>query len=359
MSQWRHWGWPCSPFSVKTSSYLRFKGLDFRDEVPHLGQMFGRIRATVGRVVLPVLITPEKTMLQDSSAIIDHVEALRPTPSAWPESPLQRLVARVFEMYADEWVIIVAMHTRWNLDNDAFIVADFGHCAAPWLPRIGQRPIGRRMAGTMSAYLPKLGIDAATVPAIEIWCDALLDALEVHLQAHRFLLGDAPCVADFALMGPLHAHLERDPASAHLIKTRPAVVGWLARTRTGERGTALLANDAVPTTLEPVLRQCFRDQLPFLIDTAAALRTWRAAHPEAETVPRSMGRAAVRIGDAESTRTRITYALWMLQRTLDVYDAAPDPALIDAWLARVGGQALTTHARAPRLEFAQYKVRFA
>ncbi|MGK0362910.1 MAG: glutathione S-transferase, partial [Bradymonadia bacterium] len=327
MPKWRYWGWPCSPFSVKTLSYMRFKGLDFRAELPHLGHMFAQIRATVGRVVLPVVIMPDKTMLQDSSAIIDHIEAIKPSPPAWPQTPLQRFVAHLIELYADEWVVILAMHTRWNLANDDFIVADFGECAAPWLPRIGQRPVGRRLALKMSSYLPKMGVEAATVPAIEAWGVELLDALELHLQSHRFLLGDAPCVGDFALMGPLHAHLERDPASSSMIKSRPAIVTWIARTRAGEAGTALLADDEVPATLDAVLRRCFSDQMPFLAETAAALTEWREANPEPVIVPRSMGRAPFSLGAAVGGRSRITYSLWMLQRALDAYDAAPDQSV--------------------------------
>ena len=359
MRRWRHWGWPSSPFSVKTLSYMRFKGLDFRDEVPHLGPMATRIRATVGRTVLPVVITPNDTLLQDSSVIIDHIEQVEPEPPAWPTTPVQRLAAHLLELYADEWVIILAMQTRWTLDNADFIVADFGRSAAPWLPGIGQRVIGRRLARTMAAYLPKLGVTAETMPAIDAWGSQLLDALEAHLRAHRFLLGDAPCVADFALVGPLHAHLQRDPASAHLIAARGPIVEWIARVRAGERGTALMADDQVPPTLDAVLAACFRDQLPFLADASAALTRWREANPDRRTAPRSMGPGAVHFGAAVGQRSRVTYALWMLQRVLDVCEAAPDPAPIDAWLTRAGGTGLRAVPPPPRLVFERFKVCFA
>ena len=359
MANWRHWGWPSSPFSVKTLSYLRFKGLAFQDEVPHLGPMASRIRTSVGRVVLPVVIAPDKTLLQDSSAIIDHIEAVEPTPAAWPSAPLQNFVAHLVELYADEWVSTLAMHTRWSLDNTEFITADFGASAAPWLPGIGQRVVGKRLARTMAAYLPKLGVSPATIPAIEAWCTELLDAVSVHLEAHRFLLGDAPCVADFALVGPLHAHLERDPASTHLIAGRPAIGAWIARVRAGERGTALMADDQVPETLDAVLARCFRDQLPFLADTSAAVIEWRATHPDRKTVARSMGPAPVRFGDAVGQRVRSTYALWMLERVLDAYESAPDRAPLDAWLRRAGGMGLLDMPRPPRLVFEQFQVCFA
>ena len=45
--------------------------------------------------------------------------------------------------------------------------------------------------------------------AIERSFEALLDLLTEHFMAHEYLLGDRPCLADFAMMGPLYAHLYR------------------------------------------------------------------------------------------------------------------------------------------------------
>lgn len=359
MKPYRHWGWACSPYSAKTRGWLRFKGVDFTDESPHLGHMLGRIRRTVGRVVMPVVITPDGALLQDSTAIIDAIDAAESGPSAMPVTPVQHVVARIIELFADEWVPIIAMYTRWTRPNRDFIVADFGQCAAPWLPGAIQRAIGRKLADRMAAYLPKLGITADTIPAIKLWIAELLDALQRHLETHRFLLGDAPCIGDFALMGPLHAHLERDPASAPLIRARPAIGEWLARVHAGERGTTWPPDDAIPDTLVPVLERCFSDQLPFLADTAAALSAWRADNGERRTVPRSMGKAPMKLGVAEGTRTRITYSLWMLQRVLDAYDGLADKAAVDAWLTAHGGRLLIDMPRPPRIAFADYRVVFA
>ena len=39
----------------------------------------------------------------------------------------------------------------------------------------------------------------------------MLDALAVHFAESRFLLGDRPCLADFALAGASKAHFVTDP----------------------------------------------------------------------------------------------------------------------------------------------------
>lgn len=358
MAHYRHWGWPSSPYSAKTRGWLRFKGVEFADEVPTLGQMLGRIRKTVGRVVLPVVITPTGELLQDSTVIIDTINRREPGPSAFPTTPRQRFVARLLELYADEWVSIIAMHTRWNLPNRDFIVADFGACAAPRMSGWVQRMVGRRLAKRMSAYLPKLGIGKTTTIAIEAWLEELLDTLEAHFNEHRFLLGDAPCIGDFALMGPLHAHVDRDPASAYFLERRPAVRAWLARVHAGERGTTWLRGDALPWTMPAILRRFFADQVPFLASTAQALAQWRAEHPEPKRVPRSMGRAPVQIGAATGERARSTYALWMLQRALAAFDTAPASADLSGWLAEAQGEAFALLPREPELAFEDYQVVF-
>ena len=128
-----------------------------------------------------------------------------------------------------------------------------------------------------------------------------------------------------------------EPGSTHLIEARPHVAAWLTRTRTGQATGEFLPEDRIPEGLASILSRCFRDQLPFLADTQAALTAWRTEHPDGTRLPRSMGRAPVRFADATGERTRMTYALWMLQRVLDTLPAAR-PA-IEGWLSEVGGDA--------------------
>ena len=50
---------------------------------------------------------------------------------------LRRLVLRAFlrMVFADEWMPIITMHTRWDLPrNRAVASKEFGRCTFPWLP---------------------------------------------------------------------------------------------------------------------------------------------------------------------------------------------------------------------------------
>lgn len=78
--------------------------------------------------------------------------------------------------------------------------------------------------------LPALGVSEETAPAIEAQFAELLQALQAHLAQHRFLLGGRASLADVALMGPLYAHLFRDPVPGRLLKTQaPLVADWIER----------------------------------------------------------------------------------------------------------------------------------
>ncbi len=74
----RHHGWPVSPYSAKTRSTLRFKGIDIEDDIPTARQLRTRIQRAVGRMVMPTVELPDGTWLQDSSDIIDELEAGEP-----------------------------------------------------------------------------------------------------------------------------------------------------------------------------------------------------------------------------------------------------------------------------------------
>ena len=120
----KHFGWECSPYSGKTRTYLRFKGIAHRDIRPTFLKM-RQLTKKVGFMVLPVVECSDGTVLQDTSEIIDTLEERYPQPSITPSGPKQKLVSLLFELNADEWMPLIAMHYRWNFpifkrrDNNA------------------------------------------------------------------------------------------------------------------------------------------------------------------------------------------------------------------------------------------------
>ena len=342
MMTYKHFGWPVSPYSAKTRAYLRFKRLPFADIEPTALKLFGVIRRAVGRPVMPTVQRSDGTWLQDTSDIIDTLERAHPTPSITPTGPRQAIASLLLELHADEWLPIVAMHTRWTLpENRRFIADEFGRYSFPRLPLALSRKLAAPVADKMSSYLPILGATDETAPGIDAFVRGLIAHLDTHLSEHPFLLGERPCLGDFALYGPLWAHCHRDPGSKHLFNEAPALVDWFGRLiePSAEPGD-FLEGDLVPETLDPIFETLFAEQWPHIVALVERIGAWCRDNPDATRVPRSLGTCSFTIGGHTGQRRLLTFTQWMAQRPLSAYQALDEPgrASVDAWLARFGAE---------------------
>jgi glutathione S-transferase len=324
-----------SPYSAKTRSYLRYSGVEFTDIEPGAITLFCRIQPAVGRMIMPTVQLPDGRWLQDSSAIIDHFEALEHTPTTVPPGPTQRVASALLEVFADEWLPMAALHYRWNIDANAeSALTEFARTGFPWLPTALGRPLVRSMAGKMKSYLPLLGVTKATQAAIEQTVQIVLRCLEAQLQETAFVLGDRPCLGDFALFGPLWAHLYRDPASRFLFDDTPAVTRWMEMLCSQPVATAdFLGKDHIPAHLGPLFKCILTDQWAWITTLESAIYEYCEAHPESTRVPRSLGEAEFVIQGIKGRRKLVTLVQWKAQRARAAYLAADGCA--DGWLREV------------------------
>lgn len=336
------YGTEFSLYSGKARAYLRYKGIPFREKLATLNQYRKVILPRTGVAMIPVLETPEGTFIQDTTEIIDTLEPRFPERGVYPATPKQHLVALLLELYGDEWLLIPAMHYRWNFprENERFLMGEFGKIVAPWLPGPLRRMAGRRLASRFSGMLPMLGITPETRAAIEAGYERFLDQLNTHFEQYPYLLGHRASMADFGFMGPLYAHLGRDPAPARLMRERaPAVAAWVTRMNTPHPPVGeWLEDDTIPQTLYPILRDQFETQFPVLRDTINAVAEWIAQHP-GERLPRMVGEHNFRLGNVEARRALLSFPQWMAQRPLFYYQGL-DPESrteVDALLEQTGG----------------------
>src|SRR5215510_7357381 len=103
-------GAEASQFSGKARSFLRWKGVDFSERTATPEVYRDLVEPRIGFAVIPILITPDGETVQDSADIIDHVDRAEPGPSVFPDGPVQKLASLLLELYADEWLVIPAMH---------------------------------------------------------------------------------------------------------------------------------------------------------------------------------------------------------------------------------------------------------
>ena len=335
-------GAPVSLYTGKARAYLRFKGIPF-DEVLATQDVYRSvILPRTGVRYIPVLITDDDVAVQDTTEIIDQLELRYPEPSIYPTSPAQRLVALLLEVYGDEWLVIPAMHFRWNIaENRAFAVREFGATAAPEASADEQLALGEKLSQPFAGALSALGITERSAPAIEASYAQVLADLDRHFAALPFLLGTRPSLGDFGLFGPLYAHLYRDPYSGRALRQQaPHVAAWIERMRTppGDQG-AFLSDDHVPETLLPILQRMFTEQVPVLLTTVESVRVWADGDASRRALPRALGVHDFAVQGVEAQRAVFPYQVWMWQRPYDLVRglSASESPQVDALLERIAG----------------------
>jgi glutathione S-transferase len=422
--RYRLFSWEHSYFSGKVRAYLRWKAhagaLAYEDVLATPELLRGLLLPATGTSAVPQLLAPDGRFVQDSSEIIDFCERAHPEPAVAPpaeRAPRQRLACFLLELLADEWMVVWAFFERWHFGRDgaepshaAFNEQQWGAVIAPGADGLERRRAGRRFfelafgiherdAAPRGVYagLVALGATERTAAAWQAANDRLLGRLEAHFARHDFVLGGAPSLADFALLGPLYAHLYRDAVSGFALRSEfPLVAEWVERANhTGflnarsygqklyslgpdgelsgrpatSDGGEWLPDDAVAPTLLPVLAVFFEEMWPALEASLAALRAHLASgrHPPGGELPGKTftptpgfeslqtGEGALThefsIGGVRERRMVTAIHAWMLQRIereLDACCKTPEArASVEAFLAAApNGRALLGLAQA-------------
>ena len=181
---------------------------------------------------------------------------------------------------------------------------------------------------------------------IERWTHEQLDLLDAHFAQYNYLLGSRPCLGDFGLIGPLYAHLGRDPWPAReLIAKRPNLHAWVKRMMNPPQAKAghFLADDAIPDTLLPLLKSVFNEFWPQLQLTLAEMERTRANLKPGRGWSRMLGMIDVPMANATLRVGARPFSLWMAQRSFDTFHALPaaEQASVQELLSSIGaGDAL-------------------
>jgi glutathione S-transferase len=241
-------------------------------------------------MVVPIMETPEGEIIQDTTDMIECLEARFPQPLMVPDTPVQQAVAWLLGAFGSEGLLQPGMSYRWSYraEQEDFLRCEFGRIMYAGPDREARNEAGRQLMDYFNDFLPRLGVTPETISTIEAAYCELLEALDIHFQSHPYLLGGRPSIADCGLMAPLYAHLARDPVPATLMKSRaPNVYRWTERMNLSsiadgefaDRPETYAADDAIPATLEPVLALVFQDWGAELLANAACFDAWVTDHP--------------------------------------------------------------------------------
>jgi len=321
-SEYTIYGADLSYYTGKVRSYMRYKNLDWEEKVANLDVYGNFIIPRVGAPIIPVLHTSDDEVVQDTTDIIDYLETRHPECSVYPTTAKQKLVALMLECYGDEWLVIPAMHYRWNyLDHQKdFILGGFGQLGAPEGSIEEKVALGEKMSAPFRGVVKKLGVTEATIPAIENSYHELLTILNEHFSKHAYLLGSRPSIGDFGLLGPLYAHLGRDPyPKKEMLERAPEVYAWIERMNDPQPLSGeFLDNDEIPETLMPLLQKMSTEQLPDILNVIQRNQQWMTENPDAN-IPRQLGMHDFTIGGVTESRMINSYSQWMFQRAYNFY----------------------------------------
>ncbi|MEJ0024880.1 MAG: glutathione S-transferase family protein [Rhizomicrobium sp.] len=273
---YRIFGSEMSPYSVKVRSYFRYKAIPHewiarRPAVEEEYKKYARLP------IVPTVATPDDEGIQDSTPILERLEAAYPEPSIHPADPALKFLSRLFEEFGDEWGNKLMFHHRWWAPVDrqasAQILArlNLPHGSADDIAGLATMILAR-----MSGRGGFVGSSAETAPLIAAYYFELLDLLEPHLQARKYLFGARPAFGDFGLAAQLYES-SIDPTCGGIIRARgPHVLDWCYRMNEPRNDGGFEDWETLKPTMEPLLRYVGRYFLPWTRANAAALKAGAA-----------------------------------------------------------------------------------
>lgn len=205
--------YPNSPFSEKIRLILGFKKLAWKSVVmPNVMPKPDLVALTGGYRRAPVLQIGADIYC-DSALICDVLEHHASEPTLYP--PQHKGLSRIIAQWADGTLFWAAMGYNLSAQGAAAMFKD----APP-----GTTEAFMRDRAAMRAGLPRLPAPDATAAY-----RSYLRRLAETIDHSAYLLGDAPCLADFATYHPLWFSRVRNPAMAGIFEPVPQLLDWMDR----------------------------------------------------------------------------------------------------------------------------------
>ncbi|MGE6696839.1 glutathione S-transferase family protein [Hyphomonas sp. NPDC076900] len=324
MAGYRLFGADTSPYSFKVRAALRYKGLDF-EWVARCSANDAEFRELAKAPTVPLLVSPEGKVNQDSTQILSILDKAHPDPAIQPEDATLALISLILEDYADEWLNKAMFQQRWGQmpDRDAASIRVLVQLNGGKRPRAYKTP-AKQIAERMLARLPLVGAEAENARALEASYRNFALRLNDHLKEHLFLLGGRPSAADFALAAQFQQMLTDPTPAAWLNDRAPFVVAWCENMADPKAGGPFAELDALKPTLLPL----------FEGDVARAYLPWAAAN--AASAGRQAKRFSVTLEGGVFEQATQNYAGRSFQKLRDRVRGAKEAEGLAAFLAEAG-----------------------
>ncbi len=311
-----------SPYSIKLRAFLRYKNIPFewRNRATHEDEF----KAHAKLPIIPLLLLPDGTALQDSTPIMDHLETHYPNPPQHPADPELRFLSILLEEFGDEWLNKIMFHFRWyaavDQQNAAHILA---RSFAPEAPSDMIDQSAEMVRAHMSGRGHFVGSSAETAPLIETYFHDIMGLLETHLAARPYLFGGTPMAGDFGIAAQIYEMVLDTTAGGHLRARYPQCLSYALRMHDPlPRGAFESWADLAPT-LEPLLQNIGAYFLP-----------WSRANRDA--LAAGDDQFSVTLGDARYVQAPQKYHARSLSVLEEKYAADPHRDVVAPILEKAG-----------------------
>ncbi|MEO0342441.1 MAG: glutathione S-transferase family protein [Pseudomonadota bacterium] len=340
--QYKLYGMYSSLYTARVRAFLRYRKIPFVEHSVSESEFHSKLVKKVGRVIMPVLVDENGEVFQDGSDIIDVLENRH--PGKWPVLPENRLlqaISYLFELFGNEGLLRPAMHYRWNFDehNLSYLENEFTTSLAPQTDKSTQLSVFEFAEKRMRKTTEMLGVTPERIEHIEDAYAEFLQLFKHHLERNPYLLGGHPTIGDFALLGPLYAHLGRDPyPSMQMKKEAPEVFRWIERMHSPEMRQCeyessgdLFCTRDLPDTLIDLMQFVAEDFLPEIDAHIEFTEDWLQSHPNLEVgtnglddpAKRILGKCTFKWRGLEMTTVVMPYRFYLLQK-LQAFSKDPD-----------------------------------
>jgi len=202
-----------SPFSEKIRLILGYKKLPWKSvSIPNISPKPDVLALTGGYRKTPFMQIGADIYC-DSALICDVLEHIQPSPTLYPQGV--KGAARITAQWADSSLFWAAMAYNLGPKGSA---AMFGGAPPEAMKAFGD---DRKQ---MSIGMTRLRTSDATAAY-----RSYLRRIANMLDGQNWLLGDAPCVADFAVYHPLWFTRTRVAVMADILDHTPNVLAWMDR----------------------------------------------------------------------------------------------------------------------------------
>ena len=245
--------YPSSPFSEKIRLILGYKKLAWKSViVPNIMPKPDVVALTGGYRKTPFLQIGSDIYC-DTALICDVLEHLAPSPTLYP--PTHKGMARILAQWADDRLFWTAMAYNFSPKGAAQLFG--GGPPEQWGPIA--KVFGEDRA-KMRLGMPR----TATADAASAF-RSYLRRLANMLEDQPYLIGSAPCIADFAAYHPLWFTRTQTPVMAGILDSTPAVLAWMDRMALIGHGAMSLSNatESIATCVMATRATGIFDNIPF------------------------------------------------------------------------------------------------